>query len=100
MSQQLDINAGSKIRFAGEKQAYTVQAKSDRFAICTKPFNVKRTVLYTIIDFQEQVRGRHNLIWNIYDFTSAADINQCLSDLIAGKIGISSRNQVPLEITK
>lgn len=54
---------GSKIRMDGERQAYTVQAANDRFAIMTKPFNAKRTYLYTITDLDRKVRGPCNLIF-------------------------------------
>jgi hypothetical protein len=56
-------NVGDKIRFRGEKQRYTVQAVSERFAVLTKPFNPRRTVLYTIVDFEKQIRGTENLIF-------------------------------------
>jgi hypothetical protein len=42
-----------------------VQASDARFAICTKPFNPKHTVLYTVIDFEENVRGTENLIFGL-----------------------------------
>ena len=57
------LPVGSKVKFKSEKQKYTVQASDDRFAICTKPFNPKHTVLYTVVDFKEQVRGTENLIF-------------------------------------
>jgi hypothetical protein len=59
------IPVGSKVKFASEKMRYTVQASDERFSICTKPFNLKRTVLYSIIDFDEDVRGPENLIFGM-----------------------------------
>lgn len=59
----MKIDIGSKIRFEREKQKYTVQASNEYFAICTKPFNPKKTVLYTIIDWREDIRGAENLIF-------------------------------------
>jgi hypothetical protein len=48
---------GDKIKFEGERQRYTVQAFDERFIIATKPFNMKKTYLYTIIDLEREVRG-------------------------------------------
>lgn len=45
---------GQKIWFEGEKRPYTVRACDERFAICTKPFNLRKTVLYTIIDKKQR----------------------------------------------
>lgn len=59
----MKLPVGSKIKFRREKLRYTVQASDERFAICTKPFNPQRTVLYSIIDFEEQVRGPEDLIF-------------------------------------
>lgn len=50
---------GMKIRFASEKQAYTVQAvsRTGRYVVCTKPFNACRTILHTVLDLARGVRG-------------------------------------------
>lgn len=56
----IELRVGDKVRFYGEKRAYTVQAVSSdgRWAAATKPFNVQNTVLYTVIDMLDRVRGR------------------------------------------
>jgi hypothetical protein len=59
------LSAGNKIRMDGERQRYTVQAANDRFAIMTKPFNAKKTYLYTITDLKRGVRGPCNLIFGL-----------------------------------
>lgn len=59
------LNVGDKVKFRNEAMRYTVQACDERFAICTKPFNPKRTVLYSIIDFKENVRGTENLVFGM-----------------------------------
>lgn len=59
----MKILVGSKVKFHKEKQRYTVQASDERFAICTKPMNALKTVLYTIIDFKENRRGPENLVF-------------------------------------
>ena len=88
---------GDKVKFVGEKQRYTVRACNYRFAICTKPFNLKRTVIYTIVDFKEWIRGTENLI-----FGAGAETDpQCrrmLRRLTKGETKISHRNNIPLHI--
>ena len=92
------LNVGDKIKFKSEKQRYTIKAKSDRYLICTKPFNLQKTVLYTIIDAEENIRGTNYLIFNCYDYAKDEDIQDCLSDLISGKLEISRRNRIELDI--
>lgn len=97
---------GDRIRFAEEKQAYTVQARDARFLVCSKPFNARRTVLYTIIDTVEDVRGPENLIFGM----GAETREQCEEMLgrLNGAAGpsnfggfkseVSSRHRIPLRV--
>lgn len=91
-------SVGQKIKFTGEAQAYTVRACSDRFWICTKPFNARRTVLYTIVDTERQVRGKENLIFGM-GFETDEQCKQALDRLVTGESEVSHRhrNHVPLE---
>lgn len=87
---------GDKVKFANEAKAYTVRCANDRFAICTKPFNAKRTVLYTIIDFQERRRGPENLIFGM----GAETDEQCeamLARLVSGETAVSRRHGIDLD---
>lgn len=61
-STPLSLVPQDRVKFRGEKLPYTVRAvtKGGRFAILTKPFNPRRTVLYTVIDFDRGVRGKDN----------------------------------------
>jgi hypothetical protein len=95
-----ELHVGCKVKFEAERGVYTVKARSERFAICTKPFNPKRTVIYTIVDFKREVRGTNNLIFNIYDYAVQADIDNCLRDLEDphGVVEVSHRNCVDLDI--
>lgn len=91
------LPVGAKIRFAEEKQAYTVRASNVAFAVCTKPMNAKKTVLYTVIDWRENRRGTENLVLG---FGAETD-EQCaemLERLTQGESEVSSRNTVPLNI--
>ena len=89
---------GDKIKFVEEKHPYTIRACNDRFLICTKPFNPKHTVLYTIVDLQEGIRGRNWWVFNIYEYKDDADCKQCLDDLISGECEISYRHRIKLNI--
>lgn len=94
----MQLAVGDKVKFEAEKGAYTVKARSARFAICTKPFNLKRTVIYTIVDFERDVRGTNNLVFNVYDYAKQEDVDACLRDLEAGEVEVSYRNCVELDI--
>ena len=98
--ERIELKVGDRIWFEGEVKPYRVKAACDRFAICTKPFNLMHCALYTIIDWERMVRGRNNLIFNSYDYMVPDDINECLLDLQSGEIEVSRRNKVPLEITR
>lgn len=98
-----DIKIGSKIKFKEEVKPYRIKALNERFIICTKAFNLKRTVLYTIVDLKRNERGTHNCIFNPYDFSKQGGIDSCLSDLMLPKgdamvIELSHRNKIPLNI--
>lgn len=54
---------GDRIRFSEERQAYTIQARGERYLVCTKPFNLRRTTLYTVVDLELWMRGPENLIF-------------------------------------
>ncbi len=92
-----EIVIGSKIHFAEEKRPYTVRAVNDRFAICTKPFNPKRTFLYTIVDFKERVRGTENLIFCM-GFETDEQCREALARLCSGESAVSHRNRIPLRL--
>jgi len=88
---------GQKVKFKSEKQRYTVICESRRYAICTKPFNVKHTVLYTIIDQFRNVREPENLIFGM----GAETKEQCLEMLVRlldGQTEVSKRYYLELDI--
>lgn len=93
------VNApvGSRVKFAEEKQRYTIQARDERYIICTKPFNLQRTVLYTIICLRERIRGTDNLVFG-YGYETREECQSRLADLNKEKnpTEISYRNRIPL----
>jgi hypothetical protein len=92
-----EYKVGDKLYFDGEKQGYTIQAAGKRYLVCTKPFNLRKTVLYTVVDMVEDVRGTENLV-----FCAGAETKkQCdamLKRLESGETEVSHRNRVPVHI--
>lgn len=95
----MKLKKGDKVWFPGEKQGYTVRVRNDRYVICTKPFNLKKTVIYTIIDMKQQIRGTENLIF-CFGFETDKQCEEALQRLIKGESEISRRNRVQLVIEK
>lgn len=96
----MNLQIGDNIYFANYKRPFKVIACSNRWAVCTKPFNIKRTVLYTIIDQEKLIRGTHNLIFNCFDFSNVGGCRLCLRHLLHGQLEISYRNRVPYDPLK
>lgn len=93
------FNTGDKVKFKEERQRYTVQAVGIRYAVCTKPFNPKKTVLYSIVDFKEGIRGTENLIF-CRGFETPELCQEALQDLETGQTDISRRNYTQLNIER
>lgn len=91
------FKVGEKVKFVSESRRYTVRAAGPRFAVLNKPFNPKKTVIYTVVDLQEGVRGTENLVFGM----GAETPEQCaemLARLESGQTEVSHRNRVNLEI--
>ena len=93
------IKEGSKITFAEEKRPYIVRAIGKRYAVCTKPFNLKHTTLYTVIDIDEKIRGTENLVFGMGAETDD-ECNEMLYRLEHGESEVSHRNRIPLLIQR
>lgn|SRR3990167_1835405 len=91
------IPVGKKIKFAEEKQKYTVRASNVAFTVCTKPMNTLKTVLYTVIDWAENIRGTENVVLGLGAETDE-ECGDMLERLTQGESQISERNRVPLNI--
>lgn len=97
------LHEGDKVWFFGEKQGYTVQAASDngRYAVCTKPFNARKTVLYCVVDFTEKVRGVDNTIGNSYGYTTKTACKVACRLFTFGYLEFSHRRRpIPLHIER
>ena len=95
----MKLKTGDRIKFAAEKQPYRVRVADARFAVCTKPFNLRKTVLYTIVDLEQGVRGADDRIFS-EGYETDEEIAQALKRLQAGEIEVSRRNRVDLDIER
>ncbi len=91
------ILVGDLIKFKSQKQRYRVQACNERYLVCTKPFSVRKTVMYTIVDLKEQVRGTENLIFCM-GFETKELCEEALERLTNGDSEVSHRNRIDLDI--
>ena len=91
------IMVGWKIWFDEERLGYTVIAKGGKFLILTKPFNPKKTVLYTIIDIEKMVRSTEDLIFGMGAETKE-QCEQMLARLLSGQSSLSRRHQIDVNI--
>ncbi|HEX8607204.1 MAG TPA: hypothetical protein VF679_01045 [Pedobacter sp.] len=85
------IKIGSKIYFEGEKYGYRVEAFSENFILCWKPFNARQTYLYSIIDLERDVRGPDNLIFGSFEPYNTQE--GAAANLAALERGFKSRQQ-------
>lgn len=78
----MKYKVGDKIYFAEEKKPYTIRACDERFLICTKPYNFKpKTVIYTIVDLKEGIRGTDNYSIGWCDYYKTGDCKKMLKEL-------------------
>ena len=91
------MKTGDKIKFEEEKRPYRIRALGKRYAVCTKPFNPKRTVLYTVVDFINRIRGPENLIFCLGAESDESCI-EMLNRLESDETEISHRNRISLNM--
>jgi len=113
----MEWKVGDKIYFAEEKKPYTIRACDSRYLICTKPFNLRpKTVIYTIVDLKEGIRGTDGYSLGAYDYYSDEDCQNFLKELQdaakaplesedgviydVGSAHISYRNRIKLNIVQ
>lgn len=94
-----DCAVGFRLWFDYEVRPYRIRARGDRYLVTTKPMNVRRTVLYCVVDLKERVRGTEDLIFGM----GAETDEQCaemLARLESGVSEVSHRNRVPLRVVR
>lgn len=99
MATKIKLNKGDSVWFAAGTKPFKVRAANDRFAICTQPYNFKpKTVIYTIIDFERNVRGLDDMVFGIYSYYTDEECEAALQDLITGTMGVSYRTSKNVEL--
>lgn len=95
------LAVGHRVWFEEERMPYTVQARSEQFIVCTKPFAARKTVIYTILDLYRHVRGPDNLVFGM-GYETREQCQERLSDLLEGVAEVSYRLHriLPINIKK
>lgn len=97
---KIEFRPGMRIWFEGERIGYTIRACSERYLVCTKPYNFrKNTVIYSMVDLWEGIRGRDGYVFSPYDYYSQEDCDNYLKDIMDGNVHIS-RHHIDLSIVK
>lgn len=93
----MKVQVGDKVYVPNEKKPYRVKARDERYIICTKPMNIYHTVLYFIVDLVDKWRSPDNMIF-CFGYETDEDCKDRLKDLQDGRIELSVRRGVPLDI--
>lgn len=93
----MKVEVGDKIYIENQKRPYRVRVRDDRYIICTKPYNPKRTVLYFIIDLKEKWRAPDDRLF-CSGYESDEDCHERLKELQEGIIKLSRRRGIHLDI--
>ena len=91
------VEVGDKVFVPGEKRLYRVRARDERYIICTKPYNPQHTVIYFIIDLKRKWRAPDDRVFSS-GYETDEQCNERLKELQSGKIGLSGRRGIPLDI--
>lgn len=98
----IPVSVGDRIWFAEERIGYTIQAVSSdaRWAACTKPFPLHRTVIYTVIDFQRALRGVDDCIGSL-GYETREECQRAIEAFEAGEFEHSRRpGPIPLNVRR
>lgn len=93
----MKVKVGDKVYIPTDKRPYKVKARDDRYIICTKPFNLQHTVFYFIIDLVERWRAPDNMVF-CFGYETDEECRERLEDLQSGRIELSRRRGIPLDI--
>lgn len=90
---------GDKIYFKEEKRPYKIMARSKNFLVCAKPFNVRKTYLYCLVDLNQGVRGPDNYIFGgPLSYNDPEEATLAVEELEKGLLKVSSRRSAELNI--
>lgn len=91
-----DVRLGDRVYVPDQKRPFKVRCRDERYIICTKPFNIRKTVQYFIVDLEEKVRGPDDRVFCM-GYETDDECAERLAELEAGDIIVSFRNRVPLD---
>ena len=93
MNMWKNLKTGDPVYLPCETRPYRVRCRDERYIICTKPFNLQRTVLYFIVDLQEHLRGPDNMVF-CFGYETNEQCMERLKELQEGTIEVSRRRSV------
>ena len=93
----MKASIGDKVYIPNQSRPYKVRTRDERYIICTKPFNPRKTVLYFIVDLQNKRRAPDNMIF-CSGYETDEDCQDRLHELEDGKIELSWRQGIDLDI--
>ena len=88
-----DLKVGDPVFLPREVRPFRVRCRDERFIICTKPFNLKRTVMYFIIDLEKGLRGPDDRVFCM-GYETQEQCEERLKDLQTGRAEVSIRRGV------
>lgn len=94
-----DLAVGDRVQFVESKRWWKVRAVSGsgRYVALSSPHNLAATNFYTVIDRHAGVRGPDDRVLGL-GWQSDDDFVRNLAELDAGRVGISHRHRVPLDV--
>lgn len=95
------LEVGQRIRFDSDRMSMTVRLQSPdhRFAILTRPFPLRNTVLYTVLDFTQGIRGTSNNRFGPFGYETDEGIRGNMDGFQTGDLEVSYRRWVWLRYT-
>lgn len=91
-----NLKVGDPVYLPNEVRPYRVRCRNERYIICTKPYNPKRTVIYFIVDLKERRRGPDNMVF-CSGYETQEQCEERLQELKEGTIKVSWRHGVNIE---
>ena len=93
------LKRGYRVWFDGEKRPYTVYARNRHLIACVKPFSLKKTYLYAIVDVRAGVRGTDGFVFSP-GWSNEDESKESLKMMHRQGGQVSHRNRVPLVIVR
>ena len=90
------LKPGDPVYLPCETRPYRVRCRDERFIICTKPFNLRHTVQYFIVDLQTYLRGPDDRVF-CFGYETQEQCEERLKELQEGTIEVSKRYSLPVD---